>query len=378
MGAVAEGALRAGGKVTGIIPRFLINKEATETALDRLDELVITDNMHERKHRMFEKSDAFVALPGGIGTVEEIVEIMTWAQLGHHRKPIVFANVKGFWDPMLALLDHMSSRRLHSHRAAGEAACGRRPGSDRRRHHGDGIVRRCADRRHAVGDRQALRLSRNRHTEPGSAVLGIAVELRPRGAVSKLRAGRSDMNIAPNAEGTDLSPYLPDEHGLFFIYHFTADGVRTKDAAQARWTWRSYQITDMHARQEIAAEKALPPAGARAFLAAQPWLPHRPRGWLALRRSAGPQARLFGGTRARPFPLRLQRHHADRRPQAAAGVGRRRPQGGGERVAEIPLAAGTDRGGHGPVARRHGGRARQTRRRARRHRGPHRVRCMAQ
>ncbi|ESY15437.1 MULTISPECIES: TIGR00730 family Rossman fold protein [unclassified Mesorhizobium] len=108
MGAVAEGALKAGGKVTGIIPRFLINKEATETALDRLDELLITDNMHERKHKMFDKSDAFVALPGGIGTVEEIVEIMTWGQLGHHRKPIVFANVKGFWNPMLALLDHMS------------------------------------------------------------------------------------------------------------------------------------------------------------------------------------------------------------------------------------------------------------------------------
>ncbi|MER8789624.1 TIGR00730 family Rossman fold protein [Mesorhizobium sp. M0983] len=109
MGAVAEGALKAGGKVTGIIPRFLMNREATETALDRLDELVITDNMHERKHRMFEKSDAFVALPGGIGTVEEIVEIMTWAQLGHHRKPIVFGNVGGFWDPMLALLDHMAT-----------------------------------------------------------------------------------------------------------------------------------------------------------------------------------------------------------------------------------------------------------------------------
>lgn len=109
MGAVAEGTLKAGGKVTGIIPRFLINREATETALNRLDELVITDNMHERKHRMFEKSDAFVALPGGIGTVEEIVEIMTWAQLGHHRKPIVFGNVGGFWDPMLALLDHMAT-----------------------------------------------------------------------------------------------------------------------------------------------------------------------------------------------------------------------------------------------------------------------------
>ncbi|PBB70124.1 TIGR00730 family Rossman fold protein [Mesorhizobium sp. WSM4312] len=109
MGAVAEGALKAGGKVTGIIPRFLINREATETALDRLDELLITDNMHERKHKMFEKSDAFVALPGGIGTVEEIVEIMTWAQLGHHRKPIVFGNINGFWDPMTALLEHMTA-----------------------------------------------------------------------------------------------------------------------------------------------------------------------------------------------------------------------------------------------------------------------------
>ncbi|TSE12978.1 TIGR00730 family Rossman fold protein [Mesorhizobium intechi] len=109
MGAVAEGALKAGGKVTGIIPRFLINREATESALDRLDELLITDNMHERKHKMFEKSDAFVALPGGIGTVEEIVEIMTWAQLGHHRKPIVFGNINGFWDPMTALLEHMTA-----------------------------------------------------------------------------------------------------------------------------------------------------------------------------------------------------------------------------------------------------------------------------
>ncbi|RJG45794.1 MULTISPECIES: TIGR00730 family Rossman fold protein [unclassified Mesorhizobium] len=109
MGAVADGAIRAGGKVTGIIPRFLINKEATENALGRLDELLITENMHERKHIMFEKSDAFVALPGGIGTVEEIVEIMTWAQLGHHRKPIVFGNIEGFWNPMLALIEHMKA-----------------------------------------------------------------------------------------------------------------------------------------------------------------------------------------------------------------------------------------------------------------------------
>jgi len=109
MGAVADGAMRAGGKVTGIIPRFLISKEATATALERLHELIVTEDMHQRKHMMFEKSDAFVALPGGIGTVEEIIEIMTWAQLGHHRKPIVFANIEGFWNPMLALLDHMKA-----------------------------------------------------------------------------------------------------------------------------------------------------------------------------------------------------------------------------------------------------------------------------
>lgn len=107
MGAVAKGSIESGGRVTGVIPRFLMNKEATEAALSRLDELVVTDDMHERKHAMFEKSDAFVALPGGIGTLEEIVEIMTWAQLGRHRKPMVFANIGGFWDPMLALLDHM-------------------------------------------------------------------------------------------------------------------------------------------------------------------------------------------------------------------------------------------------------------------------------
>ena len=108
MGAVADGAMRAGGKVTGIIPRFLMSKEATESALGRLDDLIVTDNMHERKHLMFEKSDAFVALPGGIGTVEEIVEIMTWGQLGRHRKPMVFANINNFWNPMLELLNHMS------------------------------------------------------------------------------------------------------------------------------------------------------------------------------------------------------------------------------------------------------------------------------
>ncbi|MBX3595960.1 MAG: TIGR00730 family Rossman fold protein [Rhizobiaceae bacterium] len=107
MGAVSDAARQAGGTVTGIIPRFLMNKESSESALSALHETILTDTMHQRKHIMFERSDAFVALPGGIGTLEEIVEIMTWAQLGHHRKPIVFANVNGFWNPMLALLDHM-------------------------------------------------------------------------------------------------------------------------------------------------------------------------------------------------------------------------------------------------------------------------------
>lgn len=107
MGAVGQGALDAGGQVGAIIPKFLIDRESNRRALTMFDDLTITETMHERKHAMFERSDAFVALPGGIGTVEEIVEVMTWAQLGQHRKPIVFANIKGFWSPMLAMLDYM-------------------------------------------------------------------------------------------------------------------------------------------------------------------------------------------------------------------------------------------------------------------------------
>lgn len=107
MGAVASGVLSNGGQVTGIIPEFLVDMEATRHSLGQLNELIITKDMHERKHKMFERADAFVTLPGGIGTLEEIVEIMTWAQLGRHRKPIVFANIGGFWNPMLELIDHM-------------------------------------------------------------------------------------------------------------------------------------------------------------------------------------------------------------------------------------------------------------------------------
>ena len=107
MGAVSEAAIQAGGRVTGVIPRFLIDMEATERELQRLDELVVTADMHERKHIMFQRSDAFVALPGGIGTLEELIEIMTWGQLGRHAKPVAIANIGGFWDPLSSLLDHM-------------------------------------------------------------------------------------------------------------------------------------------------------------------------------------------------------------------------------------------------------------------------------
>ncbi len=92
---------------TGIIPDFLVDMEATRHSLGQLNELILTKDMHERKHKMFERAEAFVTLPGGIGTLEEIVEIMTWAQLGRHGKPMVFANIGGFWNPMLELLDHM-------------------------------------------------------------------------------------------------------------------------------------------------------------------------------------------------------------------------------------------------------------------------------
>jgi uncharacterized protein (TIGR00730 family) len=107
MGAVATSVLDHGGHVTGIIPEFLQNREQT---LRRAQEIIVTPDMHVRKQTMFDRADAFVALPGGIGTLEELVEQLTWAQLGQHKKPILILNIKGFWDPLCALLDHM--RRL--------------------------------------------------------------------------------------------------------------------------------------------------------------------------------------------------------------------------------------------------------------------------
>lgn len=104
MGAVATSVLDHGGVVTGIIPDFLTSRE---NALARVQELIVTPDMHERKRLMFERSDAFVALPGGIGTLEELVEQLTWQQLGRHSKPVLLANIDGFWEPLLALLAHM-------------------------------------------------------------------------------------------------------------------------------------------------------------------------------------------------------------------------------------------------------------------------------
>ena len=106
MGAIATSVLDHGGTVTGIIPDFLT---ARESALTRVQELVVTPDMHERKRLMFERSDAFVALPGGIGTLEELVEQLTWQQLGRHTKPVLLANIDGFWEPLLVLLAHMRS-----------------------------------------------------------------------------------------------------------------------------------------------------------------------------------------------------------------------------------------------------------------------------
>jgi uncharacterized protein (TIGR00730 family) len=104
MGEVARSTLDSGGRVTGIIPSFLVEKEAM---MRDVDEMIVTEDMHERKRLMFERSDAFVALPGGVGTLEELVEQLTWVQLGRHTKPVVVANIDGFWTPFLALLTHM-------------------------------------------------------------------------------------------------------------------------------------------------------------------------------------------------------------------------------------------------------------------------------
>lgn len=107
MGETARSVLHHGGHVTGIIPGFLSEREQM---LIEAQELIVVDDMHQRKQLMFAKSDAFVALPGGLGTLEEFVEQLTWSQLGRHTKPIVLLNIEGFWNPLLVLFDRMGAQ----------------------------------------------------------------------------------------------------------------------------------------------------------------------------------------------------------------------------------------------------------------------------
>ncbi len=108
MGAAARGAHEAGGQVLGIIPQFLIGKER---ALETVEHIVVT-SMHERKQLFFEKSDGFVILPGGIGTLEEIVELLSWRRLDLHTMPVVFYNPDNFWGPLFTLFQHTVDARL--------------------------------------------------------------------------------------------------------------------------------------------------------------------------------------------------------------------------------------------------------------------------
>ena len=104
MGILARAVHEKGGQITGIIPEFL---RQMEVFYEGCDEKIITEDMHERKRLLFEKGDAIIALPGGIGTLEELVEMLSWLQLGQHGKPIALYNLGGFWNPFITLLDHM-------------------------------------------------------------------------------------------------------------------------------------------------------------------------------------------------------------------------------------------------------------------------------
>lgn len=105
MGAVADGSLAGGGKVTGVIPKSLVDRELAHVGLS---ELHVVTSMHERKAMMAEIADAFIAMPGGYGTLDELFEIITWAQLGFHHKPIALLNIGGYFDPLLTFIEHMA------------------------------------------------------------------------------------------------------------------------------------------------------------------------------------------------------------------------------------------------------------------------------
>jgi uncharacterized protein (TIGR00730 family) len=109
MGALSDTVMKNGGKVLGVIPEFLV---ARERAQEGTNELKIVPDMHVRKRIMVEEADAFVALPGGIGTLEELVEQLTWVQLSRHQKPVLLANIKGYWNPLIALFRHMQKDKF--------------------------------------------------------------------------------------------------------------------------------------------------------------------------------------------------------------------------------------------------------------------------
>jgi uncharacterized protein (TIGR00730 family) len=109
MGVIADEVMRLGGQATGVIPQALMNKEVGHTGLSKLH---IVSNMHERKAMMADLSDGFIAMPGGVGTLEELFEVFTWAQLGFHTKPIGVLNVDGFYDSLIAFLNHTVQSRF--------------------------------------------------------------------------------------------------------------------------------------------------------------------------------------------------------------------------------------------------------------------------
>lgn len=107
MGVLADAALAAGGRVTGIIPSHLHDRELAHSGVSHM---IVVASMHERKQRMFEFADAFVVLPGGLGTLDETIEMLTWRQLGLHEKPVIIADIAGYWAPLLALFEHATAR----------------------------------------------------------------------------------------------------------------------------------------------------------------------------------------------------------------------------------------------------------------------------
>lgn len=109
MGAVADAAMQGGAQVTGVIPHFLSGKEIAHSGLN---ELIFVESMHERKQQMSVLADGFIALPGGYGTLEELLEIITWAQLGLHHKPVAVLNINGYYNHLIKLLDHMAAEGL--------------------------------------------------------------------------------------------------------------------------------------------------------------------------------------------------------------------------------------------------------------------------